>query len=148
MILSPFCSGDWVHKITDNKIFFCILTVLNDISNLCFAIIGRKVDCLLTFPEFAGDTETTKELLSIEKLDTALSIFKRWRHQHTEVLMIVDQFEELFTLNPPETQSRFAERLLNHWDSELGRFWQVIPREMLGRYSHPVTADETAVRRA
>ncbi len=58
--------------------------------------------------EFVGDTEAMQGLLSIENPDTALSIFERWRQQHTEVLVIVDQFEELFTLNPPEVQSRFT----------------------------------------
>jgi WD40 repeat protein len=62
-------------------------------------------------PEFSGDTEATQELLSIEKVNVALAIFKRWKQQHSEVLVIVDQFEELFTLNPPEVQSRFAELL-------------------------------------
>ncbi len=62
-------------------------------------------------PEFSGDTEAMQELLSITRLDNALSLFKRWRQQHTEVLVVVDQFEELFTLNPPEIQSRFAELL-------------------------------------
>jgi WD40 repeat protein len=61
--------------------------------------------------EFTGDMKAMEELLSIEKPDVALSIFKRWRQQHTEVLLIVDQFEELFTLNPPEGQSAFAELL-------------------------------------
>ena len=32
----------------------------------------------------------------------------RWRRAHAEALLVVDQFEELFTLNPPEVQARFA----------------------------------------
>ena len=32
----------------------------------------------------------------------------RWRAAHGEALLVVDQFEELFTLNPPEVQARFA----------------------------------------
>ena len=47
-----------------------------------------------------------------------------------------------------ETQSRFAERMLIHWDRELGRFWQVIPYEMVRRYDHPVLAEEDAERSA
>ncbi len=61
--------------------------------------------------EFVGDSEAIQELLSIENLDSALLTFKRWRQKHTEVLVIVDPFEELFALNPPEVQSRFAELL-------------------------------------
>jgi glutamate synthase (NADPH) large chain len=41
-----------------------------------------------------------------------------------------------------ETQSRFAERLLIDWDREVGRFWQVIPREMIGQYEEPIFADD------
>jgi len=33
-----------------------------------------------------------------------------------------------------ETQSRFAERFLIHWDREIKKVWQVIPKEMIGRY--------------
>ncbi len=37
--------------------------------------------------------------------------FGAWRAEHSEALVIVDQFEELFTLNDEETQGRFAELL-------------------------------------
>tara|TARA_B100000686_G_scaffold351070_1_gene448763 strand:+ start:3887 stop:8419 length:4533 start_codon:yes stop_codon:yes gene_type:complete len=37
-----------------------------------------------------------------------------------------------------ETQSAFAERLLNHWNTEIKNFWQVVPHEMVERYEHPV----------
>jgi DNA-binding winged helix-turn-helix (wHTH) protein len=37
--------------------------------------------------------------------------FEAWRKEHSEALVIVDQFEELFTLNDEETQGRFAEFL-------------------------------------
>lgn len=36
-----------------------------------------------------------------------------------------------------ETQSKFAESLLRDWDRTLSRFWQVVPREMIGRLAHP-----------
>jgi hypothetical protein len=35
----------------------------------------------------------------------------RWRKRHGEALLVVDQFEGLFTQNPPEAQARFAELL-------------------------------------
>ncbi|HZH25853.1 MAG TPA: glutamate synthase large subunit [Azospirillaceae bacterium] len=38
-----------------------------------------------------------------------------------------------------ETQSRFAAQLLNDWDIVKGRFWQVVPKEMLHRLDVPVT---------
>jgi glutamate synthase (NADPH/NADH) large chain len=39
------------------------------------------------------------------------------------------------------TQSAFAESLLAHWDREVRRFWQVVPREMLARLDQPVSAE-------
>jgi glutamate synthase (NADPH/NADH) large chain len=44
-----------------------------------------------------------------------------------------------------ETQSRFAEQLLNDWDRELGHFWHVVPKEMIARLAHPLTAPERAL---
>jgi len=46
-----------------------------------------------------------------------------------------------------ETQSRFAERMLIHWQQERGHFWQVVPREMLSRLKQPLS-DTAAVQRA
>jgi len=37
-----------------------------------------------------------------------------------------------------ETQSIFAEQMLNHWHTEVGKFWQVVPLEMIDRYEQPV----------
>jgi glutamate synthase (NADPH/NADH) large chain len=38
-----------------------------------------------------------------------------------------------------ETQSRFAAQLLNDWDLVKGRFWQVVPKEMVNRLEVPIT---------
>jgi hypothetical protein len=62
-------------------------------------------------PGLAGDAEAVGELVSIEEPDMAVSAMRRWRSRHGQALLIVDQFEELFTLNPPEVQERFAELL-------------------------------------
>ncbi len=40
-----------------------------------------------------------------------------------------------------ETQSSWAEGLLADWNRQIGRFWQIVPKEMLGRLEHPVTAE-------
>ena len=37
------------------------------------------------------------------------------------------------------TGSRHAERLLEDWDVEQGNFWQICPKEMLGRLEHPLS---------
>ncbi len=47
-----------------------------------------------------------------------------------------------------ETQSVFAEQMLNHWETELKRFWQIIPKEMIHRYEKPVFADAEEERTA
>jgi glutamate synthase (NADPH/NADH) large chain len=46
-----------------------------------------------------------------------------------------------------QTQSRFAAGLLNDWDREVGKFWQVVPKEMIGRLPEAI-ARETAEARA
>src|SRR5882724_11996899 len=38
-----------------------------------------------------------------------------------------------------ETQSKFAARLLNDWPLERGKFWQIVPKEMLTRLSKPLS---------
>ncbi len=38
-----------------------------------------------------------------------------------------------------ETQSRFAEQLLNGWALERDHFWQIVPKEMLSRLPHPLS---------
>jgi hypothetical protein len=59
-------------------------------------------------PELAGDVEALQRMLSIDDPDVAFDLVSRWRKGHDEVLLVVDQFEELFTLNPEEVQGRFA----------------------------------------
>ena len=54
---------------------------------------------------------------------------------------------ELIAEHVRETQSRFAERLLIDWRRERGKFWQVVPKEMLSHLAHPLS-DETEVKRA
>jgi WD40 repeat protein len=59
-------------------------------------------------PEVSRDTDAMRQMLRFEDSDVAVSLFRRWRSDHTEALVIVDQFEELFTLNPEDVQARFA----------------------------------------
>ncbi|MCZ6885679.1 MAG: glutamate synthase large subunit [Alphaproteobacteria bacterium] len=39
------------------------------------------------------------------------------------------------------TQSRFAERLLNDWSRVLPNFWHVVPKEMIALLEHPMSED-------
>ena len=36
------------------------------------------------------------------------------------------------------TDSKWSRGLLDDWDREVGKFWQVVPKEMLSRLSHPL----------
>jgi glutamate synthase (NADPH/NADH) large chain len=47
-----------------------------------------------------------------------------------------------------ETQSRYAQRLLNDWSLERGNFWQVVPKEMLSRLAQPLDDRAPADRAA
>ena len=46
-----------------------------------------------------------------EDAGTAILLARRWRQHHDHALLVVDQAEELFTLNRPDVQRRFAELL-------------------------------------
>ena len=35
----------------------------------------------------------------------------------------------------------FATELLAQWDVELPRFWQVVPKEMIGRLAYPLKGE-------
>ncbi len=62
-------------------------------------------------PDHSGDPAAMARLLGLNDADTALAVVSRWRGQFKEVVLVVDQFEELFTLNPPEEQTSFIELL-------------------------------------
>ena len=77
-------------------------------------------------PVLAADAEAMAELfggvsdaVQGEEPDRLVSAISRWRRRHAEVLLVLDQFEELFTLNVPEVQARFA-RLLGRLVEESG----------------------------
>jgi glutamate synthase (NADPH/NADH) large chain len=43
-----------------------------------------------------------------------------------------------------ETGSVFATEVLAQWDVELGKFWQVVPKEMVSRLAHPLSEARVA----
>ena len=71
--------------------------------NAPFVALGQAL-----VPEVSRDTDAMRQMLRFEDADVAVELFRRWRRDHSEALVIVDQLEELFTLNPPEVQARFA----------------------------------------
>jgi WD40 repeat protein len=56
----------------------------------------------------AGDLEALELMVRFAEPEVALEVFQRWRRQHEHALLVVDQFEELFTLNPEKTQTALA----------------------------------------
>jgi len=61
-------------------------------------------------PGLGGDTRALADLASGED-SAAVAACARWRERHDRALLIVDQFEELFTLNDERSQERFVELL-------------------------------------
>jgi serine/threonine protein kinase/WD40 repeat protein len=73
--------------------------------NAPFTSLGRSL-----LSEFMGRPEA-QDLFELQDIDRSIPLLHGWRQRSNQALLIVDQFEELFTLNPPEVQSRFAELL-------------------------------------
>lgn len=59
-------------------------------------------------PALAHDPEALRQLVSFDDPDVAFALLRRWGQAHGEALLVLDQFEELFTLNPAEVQASFA----------------------------------------
>ncbi len=69
-----------------------------------FAALARTLA-----PAFEGDAEAFSKATDFQQ--NALHLFTRWRQQNERAIVIVDQFEELFTLNPDDVQQRVADLL-------------------------------------
>lgn len=59
-------------------------------------------------PSFGNDPEALRMLVDAGDARVALELVKRWRAGNAEALLVVDQFEELFTLSSAEAQATFA----------------------------------------
>ena len=62
-------------------------------------------------PELVGDNEAVQLLPRFDDAGTAILLARRWRQHHDHALLVVDQAEELFTLNDRDVQHRFAQLL-------------------------------------
>jgi hypothetical protein len=62
-------------------------------------------------PALVGYSQAVQLLPRFEDLGTAILLARRWRQRHDHALLVVDQAEELFTLNDLGVQRRFAELL-------------------------------------
>ncbi len=68
--------------------------------------------------------------------------------QRIEVAVWEEQLLELIRQHVAETHSPHGEEILLHWERERERFWQVVPKEMLGRLSEPLSRAEAEKVRA
>jgi glutamate synthase (NADPH/NADH) large chain len=59
-----------------------------------------------------------------------------------------EQCRELVERHVEETQSRWADRILRHWDAEKQKFWQVVPKEMLDKLAEPLSMAPDSAERA
>jgi glutamate synthase (NADPH/NADH) large chain len=64
--------------------------------------------------------------------------------QRVETAYWEDVLKRLIETHVELTQSAHAQEILLNWEREKDRFWQVVPKEMLTRLEHPVTAPEPA----
>jgi serine/threonine protein kinase len=62
-------------------------------------------------PELQSDANALEDLLRFEEPEVAVGLLTVWRRRRRHGLLVIDQFEELFTLNPDEVQERFADLL-------------------------------------
>ena len=58
--------------------------------------------------ELSGDADVMRLLVRGDDADALVEAFTGWRQNHTQALLVIDQFEELFTLNPPDVQHAIA----------------------------------------
>jgi len=65
-------------------------------------------------------------------------IWQRFESEHWEQVC-----KTLIEQHAKETRSEFSKSLLAEWELERGKFWQIVPKEMLTRLQHPL-ADEDA----
>ena len=59
-------------------------------------------------PQCADDMDALQALVRFDDADAVVGAVGRWRARHDHTLVIVDQFEELFTQNPAGVQAAFA----------------------------------------
>ncbi len=78
---------------------------------------------------------TVKALMNRETIVTCPVTVDHW----------LGELEELLERHVEETQSRKAEEILQHWDTEKHNFIQVCPKEMLAHLPAPLSLDKAAV---
>ena len=80
--------------------------VVSNPGNAAISSLGRVMA-----REMAGDPDMVEKMMDFGDPDVAVEVLSRWRQRTDRALLIVDQFEELFTQNSAEEQHGFAELL-------------------------------------
>ena len=75
-------------------------------SNRPFAALAHALA-----PELVGDAEAVARLIDFEQPGVAVDVVSRWRRRHDQALLVLDQFEELFTQSPKGVQEQFVHLL-------------------------------------
>jgi glutamate synthase (NADPH/NADH) large chain len=78
---------------------------------------------------------TALEMMNLETLVTCAVTVDHWE----------DQLKGLIERHLAETGSRRAAEILQHWDSEKGKFLQICPKEMLAHLPAPLSIEASAV---
>jgi glutamate synthase (NADPH/NADH) large chain len=68
--------------------------------------------------------------LEIERIDSS--------HWEAELRTLIEAYAKA-------TESALALRLLNEWNAEVGKFWQIVPTEIIPRLDHPLSDSQTAI---
>ena len=87
---------------------------------------------------FVYDPEETLPI----RINDDTVVYQRLESRHWE-----DVLRDLVARHAERTGSRFASHMLDGWEVERERFWQVCPKEMIARLEHPLS-DEAAAARA
>jgi len=74
-----------------------------------------------------------------DRLNTESILYQRIEVSHYE-LMLKHAIED----HVKETQSRFAQEILLNWKFTKAQFWQIVPKEMIGKFEIPTTAATAA----
>ena len=76
-----------------------------------------------------------------ERLNTEMVVAVRVASAHWEA-----RLKALIEEHAAETRSPRALEILGDWENQIGRFWQVCPKEMLKRLAHPLSDQKEAAR--
>jgi len=67
-------------------------------------------------------------------------VWQRLASRHWESVLLA-----LVRAHHDATDSKWSGNLIAEWDRAAGHFWQVVPKEMLGRLAYPLDDDAAAV---